>query len=82
MANLPRSQAIHFLSSFSETAGVVPEPEKKSATRSSLFEETFTIFSIKAIGFCVAYSVLSSAALFIISIIHQSLGATPALLSI
>ena len=33
MANLPRSAAIHFRPSFSATAAVVPEPQKKSATK-------------------------------------------------
>jgi hypothetical protein len=34
IANLPRSVAIHLRPSFSATAAVVPEPQKKSATRS------------------------------------------------
>ena len=36
----PKSHPIHFRPSFSATARVVPEPQKKSATRSPALEET------------------------------------------
>ena len=39
IAKRPRSQAIHLRPSLSATAGVVPEPTKKSATRSPGFDE-------------------------------------------
>ena len=42
---------IHFLSFLCATANVVPQPQKESKTKSSLFEETFIIRSSNATGF-------------------------------
>ena len=51
MPNLPRSEPIHFLSSFSATARVVPEPQKKSAIRSPSLLVALMIRSSNASGF-------------------------------
>ena len=51
MANLPRSGTIHLRPSFSATAAVVPEPQKKSATRSPSLDDVLmmrlALYSIK-----------------------------------
>ena len=39
MENFPKSEPIHFLPNFSATAKVVPDPQKKSATRSPSLED-------------------------------------------
>jgi len=51
MANLPRSLTIHFRPSFSATAAVVPDPQKKSATMSFSLEEALMMRSRRASGF-------------------------------
>jgi len=57
MANLPRSETIHFLPSFSATAAVVPEPAKKSAIRSPSLDDALMMRLRRASGFWVAYPV-------------------------
>ena len=50
MANLPRSEAIHLRFSFSETAAVVPDPAKKSATISPSLDEALIMRSTNFYG--------------------------------
>jgi hypothetical protein len=71
--NLPKSVVIHFLPSFSATAAVVPEPQKKSAIKSPSLDEAFRILSNKASGFWVAYPTFSSATGFTGGISSQTL---------
>src|SRR3989338_6742307 len=75
----PSSEPIHLRLSFSATDRVVPEPMKKSATRSPSLEEHLMIFSNNSLGFCVSYPVRSFELLFKKSISHQSFGYPPSL---
>src|SRR5262245_42313276 len=53
-AKRPKSQPIQRRPSFSATARVVPEPQKKSATKSPSFEEALMMRSRRDSGFCVS----------------------------
>lgn len=54
IANLERSEPTHRRPSFSATARVVPEPQKKSATISPGLEEALIILCSSFSGFCVS----------------------------
>ena len=53
MAVLDKSEVIQRLPSFSATAAVVPEPQKKSTTREPSLEEALIMRSRRASGFWV-----------------------------
>ncbi len=50
----PMSDVIHFLPNFSAAAAVVPDPQKKSATRPPSGHDALIILSRSASGFWVA----------------------------
>ena len=54
IAKRPRSQPIQRRPSFSATTSVVPDPQKKSATRSPGLLDASMIRSSSASGFCVS----------------------------
>src|SRR5512143_143920 len=62
---------------FDATKGVVPDPQKKSATRSPGFEDANTIRSSNAVGFCVGYPVRSLCRRATTGKYHQSSGTLP-----
>src|SRR5215510_2165794 len=55
MAKRPRSQPIHRRPSFSATVRVVPEPQKKSATKYPGLDDAVMIFAKISSVFCVGY---------------------------
>src|SRR5712691_6839893 len=55
IAKRPRSQPIHRRPSFSATARVVPEPQKKSATKSPGLDDAVMILVKSSSVFCVGY---------------------------
>ena len=74
MANLPRSEPIHLRPSFSATASVVPEPQKKSATMSFSLEDGFDDAFEQGFGFLggIIKTLISHGLTIIFSIIPNS----------
>ena len=62
--NLPKSEVIHLRPSLSATDTVVPDPQKKSAIMSPLFDDASITRSNNDSGFCVGYPIFSFACEF------------------